>query len=257
LGGGETRFGQHKFTGRAGLLYLFANGIAPYVSYATSFQPQTATDRAGNMLPPTLGKQAEVGLKYQPKVWNALFSAALYDLRQTNVATQDPSAPIGFSIAAGEVRSRGLELEAAAQPTPALRLKASYTYLDNLVVKDNSGLQGARPYGAPQATANGYAVYTFQSGPLAGLGLGGAVRYLGRSFNGVAGAGQYVVPTATLFDLLASYDLGQLTPRARGLSLNVDATNLFDKRYVSSCYATLWCWYGAGRDVQASLRYRW
>jgi iron complex outermembrane receptor protein len=257
LGGGLTRFDQHKFTGRAGLLYLFDNGIAPYVSYATSFQPQTATDRFGNILPPTLGKQTEIGLKYQPPGWNALFTAAAFDLSQTNVATQDPTAPIGFDIAAGEVRSRGVELEGAAQPIAALRLKASYTYLDNVTVKDNSGLQGARPYGVPQATANAYAVYTFQSGPLDGLGLGGAVRYLGRSFNGVAGAGQLTAPTATLFDLLVSYDLGKLSPRTQGLTFNLDATNLFDKRYVSSCYSTIWCWYGAGRDVEASLRYRW
>jgi iron complex outermembrane receptor protein len=255
--GGVTKIDEHKFTGRAGLLYLFDNGVAPYVSYSTSFQPQTSTDVSGNILPPTEGKQAEVGLKFQPKTWNALFTAALYDLRQTNVATQDPSAPPGFSIAAGEVRSRGIELEGSAQPTAALRLKASYTYLDNVVVKDNSGLVGSRPYGVPQATANAYAVYTFQSGALDGLGLGGAVRYLGHSFNGVAGADQQTIPAATLFDLLVSYDLGKLSPRAQGLTFNLNATNLFDKLYVSSCYATLWCWYGEGRSVQASLRYHW
>jgi iron complex outermembrane receptor protein len=257
LAGGRTHLDQHKFTGRAGLLYLFDNGIAPYASYSTSFQPQTATDRAGNILPPTVGKQVEVGVKYQPKVWNALFTAALYDLRQTNVATQDQGAPPGVSVAAGEVRSRGIELEGSAAPTPALRLKASYTYLDNVVLKDNGGLVGARPYGVPQATANGYAVYTFQDGPLEGLGLGGAVRYLGRSYNGVAGVGEATIPAATLFDLLGSYDLGRLSPRAQGLTLNLDVTNLFDKRYISSCYSTIWCWYGSGRNVQASLSYRW
>lgn len=257
LGGGVTRLDQHKFSGRAGLLYLFDNGVAPYVSYATSFQPQTATDRDGNILPPTVGKQVEVGVKYQPKVWNALFTAALYDLRQTNVATQDPTAPIGVSVAAGEVRSRGIELEGSAAPVPALRLRASYTYLDNVTVKDNSGMVGARPYGVPQATANAYAIYTFQDGPLDGFGLGGAVRYLGRSYNGAVSLGEATIPAATLFDLLASYDLGKLSPQAQGLSLSLDATNLFDKRYVSSCYSTIWCWYGSGRNVQASLRYRW
>jgi iron complex outermembrane receptor protein len=258
IGGGDSSLDQSKFTGRAGLLYLFGNGLAPYVSYSTSFQPQTATDRNGNILAPTQGKQTEIGLKYQPKVWNALLTASLYDLRQTNVATQDPNAPMGLaSIAAGEVRSRGVELEGAATPRPELTLKASYTYLDNLVVKDNSGLQGARPYGVPQATANAYAVYTFRSGPLDGFGLGGGVRYLGRNYNGVAGSGQLTIPSATLVDLLVSYDLGKANPSLRGLTFNLDATNLFDKRYISSCYATLWCWYGASRDVQASLRYRW
>ncbi len=258
LGGAASSLDQHQFTGRAGLLYLFDNGFAPYASYSTSFQPQTAADIHGKILPPTQGKQAEAGLKYQPKVWNVLLTASVYDLRQTNVATQDPNAPSGLaSIAAGEVRSQGVELEGSAHPTAALTLKGSYTYLDNAVVKDDSGLLGSHPYGVPQATANGYVLYAVRHGALEGLGFGGGVRYLGRSYNGVAGAGQLTIPTATLFDLLVSYDFGKLNPRAQGLSLNLDATNLFDKRYVSSCYATLWCWLGSGRDVQASLRYRW
>jgi iron complex outermembrane receptor protein len=257
LAGGDTDLDQKQFTGRAGLLYLFPNGLAPYVSYSTSFQPQTATDRNGNMLPPTQGKQSEVGMKFQPNVWNALLTAALYDLRQTNVATQDPGAPVGLgSIAAGEVRSRGIELEGSAHPTPALELKGSFTYLDNQVVKDNSGLQGTRPEGVPQQTANAYALYTVQEGPAGGLGLGGAVRYLGKSFNGAAGADSLTIPGAMLFDLLASYDFSRVSPRASGLTLNLDITNLFDRRYVSSCYQTLWCWYGASRNVQASVRYR-
>ncbi|THD59386.1 TonB-dependent siderophore receptor [Phenylobacterium sp.] len=256
-----SAFDEHKFTGRAGLLYLFPNGVAPYVSYTTSFQPQTSTDKNGDILPPTEGAQTEAGVKYQPKVWNTLLTAAVYDLRETNVATQDPSAPFGFgSIAAGEIRSQGVELEASAQPRQGVTLKASYTYIDNLVVKDNSGLQGARPYGVPQATANAFGFYTVQNGPLVGLGIGGGVRYLGRSFNGVAGgpaAGTLTIPDTTLVDLLASYDLARLNPSLHGLTFNLDATNLFDRRYVSSCYSTIWCWYGSGRDVQASLRYRW
>jgi iron complex outermembrane receptor protein len=261
LGGGVTRFDQQQFTGRAGLLYLFGNGVAPYVSYSTSSQPQTSTDRNGAILPPTLGQQTEVGVKYQPGAWNTLLTAAVYDLRQTNVATQDPGVPFGFgSIAAGEIRSRGIELEGSTHPLANITLKASYTYLDNMVTKDNSGLQGARPYGVPQSTANGFGLYTFQTGPLSGVGLGGGVRYLGRNFNGVTGgaaAGQLTIPGVTLADLLVSYDLSKLNQSWRGMTFNLDAANLFDTRYVSACYSTIWCWYGAGRDVQASVRYRW
>lgn len=257
LGGSTSSLDQSKFTGRAGLLYLFPDGVAPYFSYSTSFQPQTATDIHGHVLPPTQGQQSEAGIKYQPPAWNTLLTAAVYDLRQTNVATQDPDAPFGFgSIAAGEVRSRGIELEGSAHPTEALALKASYTFLDNLTVRDDSGLQGTRPYGVPRQTANAYAIYTFQDGPAGGLGLGGAVRYLGQNFNGAAGADAYTIGGATLFDALASYDFGRVSPRAQGLTFHLDATNLFDKRYISSCYSTLWCWYGASRNVQASLSYR-
>ena len=136
-----------------------------------------------------------------------------------------------------------------------------------MVTKDNSGLEGTRPYGVPQQTANAFGIYTFQGGTLAGFGLGGGVRYLGHNFNGAAGgvaaAGdplmELKIPGTTLFDLLASYDFAKLNPNLKGLTLNVDATNLFDRRYISSCYSTIWCWYApTGRpDVEATLRYRW
>ena len=259
LGLGTTRIDQSKFTGRAGLLYLFPNGIAPYVSYATSFLPQTATSKTGQVLPPTGGKQAEVGVKYQPGVWDALVTLSLYDLRQTNVATADPSVPPGAgSIAAGEIRSRGVELEGQMRPRPGLELRGGYTYLDNKVTRDNSGLLGTRPYAVPQQTASAFGVYTWQAGRLAGLGLGGGVRYLGESYNGaLQGQGGEKIPPATLFDLLGLYDLGRLSPRLRGMSVNLDVTNLFDARYISSCYSTVWCWYGSGRSAQATVRYRW
>lgn len=41
-----------KLTGRAGALYLFDNGLAPYVSYSESFNPNSYSDSAGNPLAP-------------------------------------------------------------------------------------------------------------------------------------------------------------------------------------------------------------
>jgi iron complex outermembrane receptor protein len=248
-----TPLSEAKFSGRAGLLYLFDNGLAPYVSYSTSFQPQTATTAAGDVLPPTEGKQAEVGLKYQPKVWDTLVTLSLYDLRQTNVATGDPAHP-GFSVAAGEIRSRGVEVEAHTRPIPALQLSASYTYIDNVVTKDTTGRVGTHPYGVPQATTSALGVYTWQDGPLAGFSLGAGVRYLGRGFSDGVSA---IIPSATLVDLVAAYDFDKLNPRLHGASLDVTVNNLADTRYISSCYATVWCWYGSERTVQATLRYRW
>lgn len=54
-----------KFTTRAGVLYLFENGIAPYVSYSESFNPNTVSDQEGRPLAPTEGTQWEAGIKYQ------------------------------------------------------------------------------------------------------------------------------------------------------------------------------------------------
>lgn len=247
-----------KFTGRAGLLYLFDNGLASYVSYATSFEPQTAETATGSLLAPTQGKQAEVGIKYQPKMWDTLITLSVYDLRETNVATPDPTDP-SASIAAGEVRSRGVELEGHTKPLPGVELSGSYTYLDNMTTKSNDASDpvGTRPYGVPQETANAFGVYTWQAGILQSLGLGGGVRYLGQSFNGATGASYAKIPSATLFDLIANYDFSHVSPVLRGVTMNVNVTNIFGARYISSCYSSYWCWYGEERTAQATLRYRW
>ena len=256
IGKTSSPLDQSKFTYRAGLLYLTDIGLAPYISYATSFQPQSATDRNGDVLAPTEGKQAEIGLKYQPHFWNTLLTFSLYDLRETNVATQDPGAPQGFSIAAGEIRSRGIEAGGHANPLPNLKLDFAYTYLDNKVTKDDSGLQGTRPYGVPQQTASAFGVYTFDGGILDGFGIGGGFRYIGQSYNGVAGRGSVTVPPVGLVDLIASYDFGKLRPTLRGLTLNLNVRNLGNTRYINACYSTIWCWYGDRTDAQAALRYR-
>ena len=54
-----------KFSGRAGLIYNFDFGLAPYVSYATSYNPVIGLN-SGQLLLPETGQQTEVGFKFQP-----------------------------------------------------------------------------------------------------------------------------------------------------------------------------------------------
>jgi iron complex outermembrane recepter protein len=49
------------FTGRAGLAYLSDLGLAPYVSYSTSFLPTSGVNYYGVPFKPTTGKQIETG----------------------------------------------------------------------------------------------------------------------------------------------------------------------------------------------------
>ena len=53
------------------------------------------------------------------------------------------------------------------------------------------------------------------------------------------------------------FDLGRLSPDAAGASLAVNATNLLDERYVSTCLSATGCYWGPGRAVTASIKYRW
>src|SRR6478735_1382149 len=110
-----------RFSGRAGLIYNFDNGIAPYVSYSTSYNPIIGLNASNQLLLPETGKQAEVGVKVAPRGFDGYFTASVFDLKRQNVATTDPVVTT-LQNQTGEVTSRGIELEAVANATRELKL---------------------------------------------------------------------------------------------------------------------------------------
>jgi iron complex outermembrane receptor protein len=206
-------------------------------------------------LRPTTAKQAEIGVKYQPPGTNMLLTASLFDLTQENAGTADPNN-LGFSVQTGEARSRGGELEAQVSLAEGLKLVASYAYTDTETTKTNTLNQlGKHLIIQPMNQAALWADYTFQQGPLTGFGLGGGVRYIGDSWGDLANT--ISIPSYTLFDAAIHYDLSNFDPRLRGVTLAVNATNLFDQYYVSTCASLNQCFLGAGRTVIGSVRYTW
>ncbi|RAI60426.1 TonB-dependent siderophore receptor [Roseicella frigidaeris] len=251
----ETRAKQSDsaFTGRVGLTYVFDSGIAPYVSYSESFTPQNGTDINGKPFDPERGHQYEIGIKYQPRSFDALFTLALFELTRQNLLTTDLTNP-NFQSQSGEARSRGVELESRVSLTERLNVVASYTYLDTTYTKDSSGLQGKYLAAVPQHQASGWAYYTFGEGPLSGLSAGGGGRYTGSTYSA---DNSFKVRNFFLVDATIRYDLGRQIPKLQGAQLYVNAQNLLDKHYVASCYYGTWCAYGYGRQVFAGLTYRW
>ncbi|SEA64313.1 iron complex outermembrane recepter protein [Paraburkholderia sartisoli] len=251
--GTQQNQSDRAFTKRAGLTYLFKNGIAPYVSYTESFVPQAGTDRNGRVFDPERAHQYEIGIKFQPPKYNMLFTAALFDLTRENLLTTDLVNP-NFQTQSGEARSRGLELEAKASLTDSLNVTASYTYLDTKYTKDNSGLAGKFVAAVPQNQASAWAYYTLNRGPLAGLSLGAGGRYTGTTYSS---DNSFQVQSFFLVDATLRYDLGRASSSLKGSSLYVNAQNLFNKKYVASCYYGSWCAYGYGRQVFAGMNYKW
>ncbi len=239
---------------RGALMYKFDNGVVPYIQYTESFQPTVGTDFFGNPFAPTRGQQYEVGVKYQPNA-KSLYTLALFDLTQQNVLTPDPLRPSLARVQTGEVRSRGVELEAKTEVTRDLTVLASYTYLDNTVTKSNTPAQlNNHPPGMPRNSASAWADYTFHNGPLDGFGMSAGVRYIGDTPGTTLN--DYYVPSVTLVDAAVHYDLAALGKQFQGFKLQVNATNLFDKTYLTYCQ-DFGCYYGLRREVIATLRYRW
>lgn len=255
----DVTIDDQAWTGFAGLSYVFANGIAPYVSYSTSYQPAsglTLVDRKGNVLKPTTGEGAEAGIKYQPPGSSTMLSAAVFDLKQQNVAK--PSADFAVIEQAGEVRVNGFELEAKSQVTKNLDIMAAYSHYFNAEITDdtNPAIIGNVFPSVARDNASLWGMYTWHEGSLAGFGLGGGVRYTGSQFADEANNSK--VPGYTLFDLAASYDLGHLSPNYEGASLQLNVANLFNTYYVATCVTSdAYCGLGAERTIYATLRYKW
>ncbi len=241
---------DREFTGRVGLAYLFDNGITPYVSYTTSFQPNPEADRNGKLFKPTEGRQYEVGVKYQPPGHDAFVTVSAFDLLQKNVSTTDPLNP-GFSVQSGEVRSRGLEVEGKASLGRELNLLASYAYLDAEITEDNT-FKGNTPRAIPRNTASLWLDYTVADGAFKGVGMGLGQRYVGSSYNV-----QHTLKTPhySLTDATLRYDLAGIG--LDGTRASVTASNLFDKHYFQPGFYENSVLYGNRRNVIATLSYDW
>lgn len=252
--GVSTKQDDTARTGRVALMYNFDNGFAPYASYSTSFEPVAGTTFGGQAFKPTEGEQYEAGFKYEPPGYNAFLQASVYQLTQTNVATTDPNN-VGFQIQTGEIRARGVEVEGRATLFENFDLVATYAYTDAEVTKSNGSDLGKRPTVVPRHMASLWALYNVKTGPLAGLGFGGGVRYVGEGAGDPANT--FFTPDYTLFDAMISYDFGVRNPSLKAWKLQVNAQNLFDKEYIAGCYGAVQCSFGLRRTVLATLSYRW
>lgn len=242
-------------TGRVGLSYLFDVGLSPYVNYSTSFLPTSGVDAFGNPFKPTTGEGGEIGIKFRPVGSNLMLTAAVFDTTQRNVLTPDPTN-INVSVQTGAVRNRGFEFEARGNVTRELEIVAGYSKYDPRVINANDGTVGKYLLNTALDQASLWAKYTWLDGPVAGLGIGGGVRYVGESY--ADSFNTILIPDYTLFDATVSFDFKYLRPDLKGWSVQVNATNLTNKYYVASCVTSAaYCGLGAARTVLGTVKYAW
>lgn len=248
--GASTNQKDNAFTGRVGLTYLTEFGLAPYVSYAESFTPNTGTDRNGSAFDPSMAHQWEMGVKYQPTD-AILMTLAAYDLTKTNVLTNEIVGGVntGFTVASGEQQSKGIEAEIKARLDQNWDLIASYTYTHAEITKSNRGDEGNRPANVPKHMASTWLNYTFHDTALNGLSLGGGARYTGALYGD--NGNTYHIDNYTLFDAGVSY------PINKNVTVSVNAQNLLDTEYVATCDDTYECYPGLRRTLLTSVKYTW
>ena len=246
----STRAAQEddNLSGRLALSYVLDGGIAPYVGWSTSFQPTIGTDFNGRAFAPTEGDLLEAGVKYQPRGSQHLFTAAVYESTLENALTVDPEH-LFFSIQQGKTRVRGAELEAKFALSSEFTVIASYAYTDAKVVRTTEAAAlGRRVPLVPRQQASAWLDYTFANGSLRGFGFGLGGRYVGANYGDAFN--QWRVPGHTLADAALHYDWERWR-------FQLNATNVFDKRYVAAALSEIWAFYGNPRTLTFSTSYRW
>ncbi len=167
----ETTQNDDAFSPRFGIVYKPIKNLSLYTSYSRSFVPNSGITVNNGSLEPEQGEGYEIGAKAELLQGNLLATLAYFDVTKENVATQDPNNPF-FSVATGEQRSRGIELDITGKILPGWNIIASYSYIDAEVTKDNTIPVGNQLPGVPHHSASLWTNYEIQQGNLQGLGLG-------------------------------------------------------------------------------------
>jgi iron complex outermembrane receptor protein len=250
----NTDLNGQKWIPRAGLVYRYTDELSFYGSYTKAFKPNSsiAALAGGTVLDsatlPEESKAWELGAK-----WNVdkriSGTLALFDIKKRNVlvANFDSLTANTVYTTAGEVRSRGVELDLSGQLNERWSLIGGYAFTDAWVVEDPA-LKGNRLQNVPQHSGSLSAVYDF--GAVLGadrLRAGAGAHYVGERAGNPEN--DFDLPGYTVADAFATYET-KLDGQKVKLQLNVK--NLFDRTYYSSAVSRYFVSMGDARQVSVA-----
>lgn len=215
-----------KFSPRVGLVYQPWPWLAFYGNYVEGLGfANGGRSFSGKPFPPEESTQYEGGVKTDLPGGRFTSTLAFYHLTKTNVLTADPEHP-QFSIALGEVRSRGIEVDLAGRVTDTLSVIASYALTDARITKSNDGHEGRRFPNVAEHTGSLWLRYEFLHSPLRGLRLGAGV-FVASNKEG-DNENSFELPGYVRADAFAAYSwqVGDFR-----LTAQFNINNLFDKKY--------------------------
>lgn len=229
------------FTPFAGVVYDLSNDFSTYFSYTSIYEPQSENTTSGSQIEPRTGEQFEIGLKGEH--FGGLLNTyiAAYQMEDENRAVTDPDDSTA-SIAAGKIRTRGIEAEVSGEILENWQGFVGYTYIYSTDIGSESD-SSYRTY-APKHYVTSWTDYTFDEGAVDGLSIGGGVTWSdGWVFNDAVEA-----PSYTVVDARVAYQLND------NLSLALNANNLLDEKYYTRVASTsTFNYYGAPRNFFLSL----
>ena len=225
-----------------------AEAVSLYASYATSFLPQSGDqfsvlDPTTASLAPEKFENLELGAKWS--ITPGLFAtAALFRLDRSNTRAADPANP-ALTVLTGASRVEGFEASLVGRIRPNWQASLGYTYLDGEIRSTTTAAPaGRRQQQLPRHQASVWSRYDISS--RFGLGLGAI--YQARQFASISNA--VVLPAWVRVDAAAYFDLSDR------VALQVNAENLFDRRYYSSAHGDNNIQPGEPLNVRVGVRFK-
>jgi iron complex outermembrane receptor protein len=241
---------------RAGLVYQPDKTLSFYVTASRGFRPNSGISSAGASFPAEQSRSYEIGAKWDSADNKMSATVALFDITKENVLTPDPADPVTYSIAVGEMKSRGLEFDFSGEVARNLRLSAAYAYTSAHVTKSNpaaggTGLAEGRFFpNVPRHSANLFGVYSFAAPGGGKATVGGGISYVGDRLGSVDSNDNFRLPAYTVAKFVSSWEVN----KNMRLYFNID--NLFDKVHYVNSYSQLWVAPGTPRKFTLGLTYR-
>ncbi|KXV33919.1 TonB-dependent receptor [Gluconobacter thailandicus] len=240
-----------------GVLHLRPN-VTAYVSYVTTFSPQSAFDTTGR-LPPERGNQLEGGIKGEFFHEHLGMTLSGYRIIRKNEALYNntldaicgPGNVSDCYIAAGKTRSQGAEAELIGRPLEGWDINASYTFNDNRIVNNGNAAQSGLTYAgnSPKHLWKLWTHYRFE--PYRGAqkniwSIGGGLNAQTSTFgtNRTVTQGGYIIGSVQ-----ASYQWNKY------LSLSATLNNIANTRYYQRLgNLNYYNYYGEPRNFMFTLR---
>jgi len=228
-----SRLFDHAVTPRFGIVYQPLTTTSVFASYSNSFALNTGVDINGDALAPSYINQYEAGVKND--LFKGFISTNLTVYQIVNSALAQMSLENGNTNAnvkelAGEVTSKGLELDLSSRPVKGISFIAGYSYNDTRYTKSNTFIVGSKLRYNPSHTANASIYYAMnERSVLRGLNFGFGAFYVG---DRVAGRSTRVTVPNDAFKLMTLPDYCLLDASIgysrNRFSLRVKVSNLLD-----------------------------
>lgn len=243
---------------RVGVTYILNPEWALYATSGKSFRPNSGVDINGNTFEAEEGISLETGIKFESLDKKIGATLAVYQINKNNVLTgTDPNGT--YSVAAGEVESKGVEFDINGKITDNIKINLNYAYTNAEVTKDEGGvidyltgsivnLKGKSLSNVPMHSGGLLAMWEDNISIDSSYGLGAGISYVGKR------EGNYI----NSFDL-SSYTTTKLISywkMDKNITFKLNIDNLFDKEYIISSYDRSWLTPGDPRSFKLTMNYK-